>query len=147
MQLKTDNDLISTGGSNKNILVTLGEDHSSWCSSSFHHQVFYWLERVRITSMNKSDVKRRNTLICLDHYMCRRFRLWNSRDHEAVKVVEDTFTAFEMQTWLPDFIMGINPFGVFCAWPFWAEEIGYLGNNTLISSLSIDRQLYTQITA
>ena len=33
---------------------------------------------------NKSNGKRRNTLGCLDQYMCNMLRLWNSRDHETV---------------------------------------------------------------
>ena len=33
---------------------------------------------------NKSDVKRRNNLGCLNQYMCTELRLWNSQDHEAV---------------------------------------------------------------
>ena len=36
--------------------------------------------------INKGDVKRRNTLGCLDQYTCRRLRLSNSQDHETVKV-------------------------------------------------------------
>ena len=30
---------------------------------------------------------------------------------------KDTFSIFEIQTWLPDFILGINPFGIFSASP------------------------------
>ena len=33
-----------------------------------------------------SNVNRQNTLSCLDQNTCRRLRLWNSRDHEAVCV-------------------------------------------------------------
>ena len=33
---------------------------------------------------NKSDGKRRNTLGCLDQYMCNVLRLWNSWDLETV---------------------------------------------------------------
>ena len=33
---------------------------------------------------NKNDVKRRNTLGCLDQYMCKVLRLWNSQDCETV---------------------------------------------------------------
>ena len=36
--------------------------------------------------LNKSDVKYRNTLVCLDQYMCKVLRLWNSRDCETVYV-------------------------------------------------------------
>ena len=32
---------------------------------------------------NKSGAKRQNTLSCLDQYICRGLRLWNSRDHKA----------------------------------------------------------------
>ena len=45
---------------------------------------------------------------------------------------EDTFTTFEIQTWLPDFILRINPFRIFCAWSVWAEVTNYHGNNTVI---------------
>ena len=38
---------------------------------------------------------------------------------------EDTFAVFEIQTWLPDFIMGIGPFGIFVAWPIGEEIRGY----------------------
>ena len=60
---------------------------------------------------------------------------------------EDTFTTFEIPTWLPDFILGINPFRIFCAWSIWADVTYYLGNNAAISSLSFDRHLSIQISA
>ena len=41
---------------------------------------------------------------------------------------EDTFTIFEIQTWLPDFILGISPFRIFCACPIWAEVTYYFIN-------------------
>ena len=34
-------------------------------------------------TFNKSDVKCWNTLGCLDQYICKVLRLWNSRDHET----------------------------------------------------------------
>ena len=34
--------------------------------------------------VNKNDVKRQNTLGCLDQYTCKVLRLWNSRDCETV---------------------------------------------------------------
>ena len=37
-------------------------------------------------AFNKSDVKRQNTLGCLDQYTCRGLRLWNSLDCEAIQV-------------------------------------------------------------
>ena len=54
---------------------------------------------------------------------------------------EDTFTMFELQTWLPDFILGINPFGIFLAWPVCPDVTSDIRNNTVVSSLSIDRKL------
>ena len=42
---------------------------------------------------------------------------------------------------MADFILGINPVMVFRAWPICEEITCYLGNNTMISSLSIERQL------
>ena len=56
-------------------------------------------------------------------------------------------TTFEIQIWLPDFILGINPLRIFCAWPNWAEVICYLANDTVVSSLFIDRQLNIRIYA
>ena len=52
------------------------------------HQVNKELEWIYknidiILKWNKSDVKRRHTLGCLDQYTCRGFRLWNSRDREV----------------------------------------------------------------
>ena len=52
----------------------------------------------------------------------------------------DAFTTFEIQTWLPDFLLGINPFGIFGAWPVWAEIARYIGNKIDISALSTNRQ-------
>ena len=36
---------------------------------------------------DKSDVKRQNTLYCLDQCMCRGLRLWNSRDRQTVQII------------------------------------------------------------
>ena len=36
--------------------------------------------------LDKNDIKRRNTLGCLDQYKCKVLRLWNSQDHETVLV-------------------------------------------------------------
>ena len=61
----------------------------------------------------------------------------------------NTFTEFEIQTWLPDFILEINSSRVFCAWPVCAEVIYYLRKNKVVYSLSIDTHLNwecTQIT-
>ena len=44
---------------------------------TFYHQSSY---------QDKGDIKRRNTLGCLDQYMCHVLRLWNNRDHETVEV-------------------------------------------------------------
>ena len=63
------------------------------------------------------------------------------------KLVEDTFTIFEIQTWLPDFIMGITCLRNWTAWSIWAEEPVTFGNKTKLSSLSIDRQLKSKITS
>ena len=60
---------------------------------------------------------------------------------------EDTFTTFDIQTWLPDLILGINPFGIISASSVRPEVFRCLGNNKVISSLSIDRQLLFRITA
>ena len=56
-------------------------------------------------------------------------------------VIEDTFTTFEIQTWLPDFIVGINPFQKACVWRIWAgvrEVTYYLGRTQwfLLSSIN-----------
>ena len=59
---------------------------------------------------------------------------------------EDTFTTFEIQIWLPDFILGMNSIRIFCGWPIWADVTRYPGSDILIFSLSIDRQLI-RITA
>ena len=67
--------------------------------------------------------------------------------HTNSKAFEDTFTVFELPTWLPDFIMGMNQFSNLTAWPIWAEVTCYTGNKTKNSSLSIDRQLRFWITA
>ena len=48
---------------------------------------------------------------------------------------EHTFTTFEIQIWLPDFILGTNPLRTSCTWPIWAEVTRYLGNNIIISSV------------
>ena len=37
-------------------------------------------------NFNKNDVKRRNTLGCLDQYTSKVLRLWNSQDRETVQV-------------------------------------------------------------
>ena len=65
-----------------------------------------------------------------------------SGDHMSA---EDTFT--ETQTWLPAFMMGINTFRIFLAWPVWEDMTRDHWNNTVISSLSIYRQLKIRITA
>ena len=46
---------------------------------------------------------------------------------------------------MADLTLGINPIGIFCAWPIMAEVNRYLGNNTVISSLSINRHLNIRI--
>ena len=61
--------------------------------------------------------------------------------------MEDTFTTYEIQTWLADIILGMDRFRNLTAWPVWVEVTGYIGNKTKISSLSIDRQLKFQLTA
>ena len=60
---------------------------------------------------------------------------------------EDTFTTYEIQTWLPDIILGMDRFRNLTAWPVWVEVTGYIGNKTKISSLFIHRQLKFQLTA
>ena len=54
---------------------------------------------------------------------------------------EDTFTIFEIQSWLPDFIIGLNRFKKLTAWPVWKEVTCHIENKTKLSSLSIDSQL------
>ena len=56
-------------------------------------------------------------------------------------IIEDTFTTFEIQTWLPDFIVGINPFQKVCVWRIWAgvKEVTYYFGRTqwfLLSSIN-----------
>ena len=74
---------------------------------------------------------------------------WLAREHLVSLDArnEDTFTTFEIQIWLPEFILGIHSVRIFCAWPFCAEIIRYLGNDRVVSSLIIDRQLNIRITA
>ena len=60
---------------------------------------------------------------------------------------EDAFTTFEIKTWLPDFILGINLFRICCDWPIWEEVTCCLGNNKVIHFLLIDRQLNIRTTA
>ena len=60
---------------------------------------------------------------------------------------ENTFISFEIQIWPHNFILGINPVMIFCDGTNWAEVTRYLENNTMISSLSTDRQLKIGITA
>ena len=45
---------------------------------------FVWNFEGENPHKNKSDVKRRNTLGCLDLYSCNALRLWNSWDRETV---------------------------------------------------------------
>ena len=54
---------------------------------------------------------------------------------------EDTSGASEIQTWLPDFIMGIKSFMIFWAWPRWAEATRRLGNKTLFFFFINDEKL------
>ena len=49
--------------------------------------------------------------------------------------------------WLLDYILGVNRFSIFCAWPVWAELVHSLANNTVNFSLSNDRHLNIWITA
>ena len=65
---------------------------------------------------------------------------------------ENTYTIFEIQTWLPDFIMGITRLRNWTAWSVWAEEPVTLGirQNFILYSLFICGQLEfktTKITA
>ena len=36
---------------------------------------------------------------------------------KRIHSLEDTFTTFEIQTWTPEFILGIKPFRIVCASP------------------------------
>ena len=44
---------------------------------------------------------------------------------------EGTFTSFEIQIWLPDFILAINSIRIFCTWPNRAEVTHYIGSDFL----------------
>ena len=44
----------------------------------------------------------------------------------------DTFTIFEIQIWLPGFILDIYPERIFSDWLIWAQGTRYLGNKTMI---------------
>ena len=46
---------------------------------------------------------------------------------------ENIFTVFESQTWLPDFHLGMNPFGNVTARPIWTQATRSSENNTVIS--------------
>ena len=54
------------------------------------------------------------------------------------ELYKDTFTTFELQTWLPAFILGINSFRIFCAWAVWAEVTNHFGNYTVTSLLLLE---------
>ena len=69
------------------------------------------------------------------------------RSPQVRLLVEDTFTTFNYKYGYLTASWDQNPPRIFCTWPFWAEEIRFLGNNTVISSLSIVRQLWIRITA
>ena len=76
--------------------------------------------------------------------LCHALYLQRSKYRFNNKTIEDAFTTFEIQSWLPDFMLGINPFWIFCAWPVWVEVAHYIGNKIVISSLSIDGQFKIQ---
>ena len=60
-------------------------------------------------------------------------------NHPFSRSLEITFTFHCL--WITnkaDFILVINPFRIFSAWRVWPEVAHYLGNNTVVSSLSVD---------
>ena len=50
--------------------------------------------------------------------------------------MEDIYTIFQIQIWLPDFIMGIDEFMNLTARSVWAEIPCYVGNKTIIYLLT-----------
>ena len=72
-------------------------------------------------------------------------RLYCTEVLQPPRVSEDTVTTYEIQIWLLDFIIREKTARYFSAWPCWAEAA--LRNDIVISSLLIDRQLNTRITA
>ena len=44
-------------------------------------------------------------------------------------IIEDTFAAFNIQTWLSDCILWIDALMIFCAWSFLVAVTRYVGDN------------------
>ena len=68
-------------------------------------------------------------------------KVWASF-HWGQWVTEDTFITFEYKIGC---LIGIRAFGIFLAWSVWAKVCCYVGKNTVISSVSVDRQLRYRI--
>ena len=62
-------------------------------------------------------------------------------------VNKDTFNTFEILRWLPNFHLGVNPFGNLNTWPVWIEATRYIGDNKVLSSLSFVMRSKMRITA
>ena len=58
---------------------------SSNCAHIWQVLLQHYHNQAAVTQIDdKSDIKCKNTLGCLDQYVCSGLRLWNSRDHETV---------------------------------------------------------------
>ena len=74
-----------------------------------------------------------------DDWVCKKLCRWPGDDKgkQSLEVFSSVY--------LVHYLFG-DPLRILCVWPIWAEVTCYLGNDTVISSLSIDRQLNIRIT-
>ena len=108
-----------------------------WCQYFIDLHLYGFHSCINILLWRNDEIGLRKNVIHMnipDYYIT----IINSR--------EDAFTTFEIKTWLPDFILGINLFRICCDWPIWEEVTCYLGNNKVIHFLLIDRQLNIRTT-
>ena len=80
------------------------------------------------------------TIVAMNRWQAITWMYW-------LKPGSQIFSSFEIQTYLPRIIVRKNPFRTICAWAVGTEVSRYLGNNRVMSSLLIDRQLNKRITA
>ena len=124
------------------IPLTKASDAELWCFLRFAP----WINGC-VNNREAGDLRRHRdhydvVVMCCKEKMKIYFHIIPSIPGQEVVILEGAVYRrhlhyFKVQAWLPDFIMGIIPFRIFCAWPFWAEIIRYLGNNRVISSLSV----------
>ena len=112
-------------------------------TKSFNEVLWYSTDlRAMIPEVHKISVHKRNLKITLKIAATSVRGQWvnSSSPSAAYMRQEDTFTVFEIYTWLPDFIMGMNPFRNWTAWTVWVEATCHIGNRKTFSSISINRQ-------